>query len=169
VSGESEPQITNGNGSSKWWFPIVSGIALLVVQAFWSLAYNSITATIAEDKKQLKEDIARVAESQKIMWQTMLTKEVFHEYANRIEGRLGVDKERLDKHAGEMLPKERFEGRANADNLVIERLTQRLDNLDKEIHGTYSPKDAIATLQSRLDRLETFAREGPGSSARGGK
>ena len=53
--------------------------------------------------------------------------------------------------------------------LGMERLIARIENktnsLDADIHATYSPKDAIAAIQSRIVELERAARDNASSKA----
>jgi hypothetical protein len=142
------PAHTNGDRSSNWLYPVLGGGILLVMQGFWSVAYNSVTS-----------EIARVDRSVAAQWQNVIGKESFKEYEHRINDALKNHEHRLDGIIEVYLPKERFEGRIKVEDQTLERLQKRLDDLDKDIHGTYSPKDAFSTLQGRIERLESFIRD----------
>ena len=43
--------------------------------------------------------------------------------------------------------------------MIIGRIENKANAIDTEIHGTYSPKDAIASIQARIIELERRAQD----------
>src|ERR1035437_3057498 len=122
---------TSGGSSTSQWVIVIAGLGVVMSlgNGFWSLA--NPRGDIKELKDDMSKQFAKIENDLK--WQ-FASKDL-------VNGKIDSIKE------------ENVTYRLGMERL-IGRIETKANSLDVEIHGTYSPKDALAQLQARIIELE---------------
>jgi len=144
----AERPVPNGNGNGRsynYGAIIVGGLALLLTLAsgFWQLA-NPRT-----DISELNKKIEHVQHDTADKFLTLREHGI---YVSAVERRL-EKLERDSVNAG------LYTEANKAREEQIARIATRLSILETSINATYSPKDALTTIQNRIDRLEQWFKD----------
>lgn len=129
----------NGNGFAQKWGAFIQTISLVtvVVSGLWIVGIHPIDSEIFDIKQ--KEN-------------TFVTKEVMairdHQF-EMLENRVRI------MANDQLVPKSTHELIWNKDKEDKIRIQDSINELRKDLGGTYSLRDAMADLQKRLDRLES--------------
>jgi hypothetical protein len=124
-----------GSSTSQWVIVIAGlGVVMSLGNGFWSLANPR------GDIKELKDDVGKqfAKIENDLKWQ-FASKDL-------VNGKIDSIKEENTTY------------RRGMEALIL-RIETKANTLDVEIHGTYSPKDAIAQIQARIIELERVIRD----------
>lgn len=135
-------EATNGNGyiSRGNMMVILSAAGLVMVAfgAFITLQNTALNQRI-EDVKEITKEIQRA----------YLQKDEHAEFKLRLDS----DLKRIDLVLATLVPRSTHELKWNDDEARFNRLQSDLKELRDNVVGTYSAKDAIATMQRQLDMI----------------
>lgn len=127
---------TGGGSNTSQWVIVIAGLGVVMSlgNGFWSLANPR------GDIKELKDDVGKqfAKIENDLKWQ-FASKDL-------VNGKVdSIKEENLTYRRGL--------------ELLISRIETKANSLDVEIHGTYSPKDALAQLNARIAELERAMRD----------
>src|ERR1017187_5416624 len=127
---------TGGGSNTSQWVIVIAGLGVVMSlgNGFWSLANPR------GDIKELKDDNEKHF--------AKLENDLKWQFASKdlVNGKI------------ESIKEEGTTYRLGMERL-IGRIEVKANALDSEIHGTYSPKDAIASIQARIIELERRAQD----------
>lgn len=133
---------------------LVAGVVLLFLQAFWGLAYNSLTQDTQRVERQLTTRMERIEKEE-------IKVREFEEFKTRIDKVMDDLSERLK----DVAPRAESDARLTTNASALAAVRVELDNLKRDLGSAYSIKDAILETGRRLERLETWSRVPPGVPA----
>ncbi len=154
----------NGNGQSWVWPSIIAGGTALI-QAFWILAYGSISAELTRLQKEIDKQYHRAEE-------VYTKKENTEQYRQRIAVEIKALQNDVDKHVisvkdeskrmveqvrrlrDDSVSRDSYAGRHEAIIDDVKRANVRIDELRRDFGASYTLSDKIKELQDQIKLLQ---------------
>lgn len=140
----------NGNGNGYVWLYVIGGL----VQAFWILAWGSMTAEMGRLQREIDKH-GKFAE------ETYTKKENTEQYRQRVSveiKNLQADSNRMLEQTrrlrDDVVSKDTYNGRHDAVLDDIKRMSTRIDEQRRDFGGAYTLSDKIKELQDQLKALQ---------------
>lgn len=130
---------------------VPAGIAMTAVitllQAFWGVAYSGLVANQSRMEEALLKRVLLIES------QFLRTRE-HDEFSKRLDAQLKKDEERIEAFA----PRAEIDARLSTNAAALQQLRGDIDGFKRDFGQTYSVKDALAQIQVRLERMETWTK-----------
>lgn len=138
----------NGNGFTQKWGTFIQTISLvtIIVAGLWAVGINPIQNEIVEIRTT---------------GNSLVTKEVFTVSSEAKAREMEELKLRIHELELSIIPKSTHQLIWDKDKEDRERLQNAVNDLRKDIGGTFTVKDAMSDLQKRIDRLEVMKHPMP--------
>lgn len=154
---------SNGNGASSsgnWVIPIAVVFGVIQAIVGWTLgtfqANMSRIETAADaHTKEVKEEISariRIIEAQ------FLRLREHEEFAKRLDANMARMNDRMDNT---LAPRSEVDARLATNSNALAQVRIEIDSLKRDLGQTYSVKDALAAMQARIERMESWSRAQP--------
>src|SRR5882672_12222449 len=138
------------NGS--WLMP--AGVAMTAVvallQAFWGVAYSGIVANQARIEDQL---IKRML----LIEQGFIRTREYEEFAKRLDAQIKKDEDHMEAFA----LRSEVDSRLITNATAVQNIRTEIAEFKRDFGQTYNVKDALAQIQLRLERMESWAKAPP--------
>lgn len=118
-------------------------VIMLLFQTISYLAWNVTNANIDRIEKRV----------QAVEMQFLRIRE-HEEYVRRLDAQIT----KMEARLADIATRGEVDSRLGINSNSIIQVRTELDALKRELGQTYSVKDALASLQTRLDRMETWSR-----------
>lgn len=138
--------LKNGHGNINGsMIPLASAatVIMLLFQTISYLAWNVTNANIDRIEKRV----------QAVEMQFLRIRE-HEEYVRRLDAQIT----KMEARLADIATRGEVDSRLGINSNSIIQVRTELDALKRELGQTYSVKDALASLQTRLDRMETWSR-----------
>ena len=145
VNGKGK--VSNGRNGNTWVFPTIVGGAVAFLQIFWSVAYTGLVQNQNRVEEQLRQRI-------EIIERGFLRIREHEEFTKRLDSQLA----KMDSRIVILASRDEVDARLLTNSNALQQYRTELDGLKRDFGQTYSVKDALATIQGRLERIEAWSR-----------